>query len=376
MKVIQEGLTFDDVLLIPAHSMIMPNQVSLKTDLTKSIQLNIPIVSAAMDSVTESRLAAALAIQGGIGILHRHMHIEEQVNQVSTVKKTVIDASAQATACIDEKGRLRIGAAVGTDQSSQERVTALAHAEVDVIVVDTAHGHSNAVLKMVEWIKKNYPSIQVIGGNIVTASAARALADHGADCVKVGIGPGAACTTRIVTGVGFPQLSAIENVAQELEGSGITIIADGGIRFSGDIGKALAAGAHSVMLGQLLAGTDEAPGQILHENGKAYKVYRGMHSLGALADKHSTDDLHFKQSARKLVPEGAEGRVEYRGPLQERLYQLMGGLRSCMGYLGCETIEQLQERAEFVRITSAGMRESHVHDITLTGFAPNYTLKT
>jgi IMP dehydrogenase len=371
MKVIQEGLTFDDVLLIPAHSLIMPNQVILKTQLTKSIQLNIPIVSAAMDSVTESKLAASLASQGGIGILHRHMTSEEQVKQVVTVKKTVIDEASQAIACVDEEGCLRVGAGVGTDQSSQERVRALAHAKVDVIVVDTAHGHSNAVLKMVEWIKNTYPIIQVIGGNIVTARAARALVDHGADCVKVGIGPGAACTTRIVAGVGYPQLSAIQNVAQELEGTDITIIADGGIRFSGDIGKALAAGADSVMLGQLLAGTDEAPGQIMHENGTAYKMYRGMHSPGALADKHSTDDLHFKQAARKLVSEGAEGKVIYHGPLHERLYQLLGGLRACMGYCGCQTIEQLQQQAEFVRITAAGIKESHVHDIIPTSLAQN-----
>ena len=375
MKVVQEGLTFDDVLLIPATSTVMPNQVILKTLLTQSIQLNIPIVSAAMDTVTDSKLAAAVACHGGIGILHRHMDIQEQVNQVNIVKKTTIDENNKELACVDARGCLRVGAAVGTDQSSQERVTALAQANIDVIVVDTAHGHSQAVLKMVEWIKKNYPNVQVVGGNIVTASAARALADHGADCVKVGIGPGAACTTRIVTGVGFPQLSAIENVANELQASNITIIADGGIRFSGDIGKALAAGAHTVMLGQLLAGTDEAPGQIWQENGKTFKIYRGMHSLGALADKHSTDDLHFKQSVRKLVPEGAEGKLEYCGPLHERLYQLLGGLRACMGYLGCQTIDKLHQQAEFVRITSAGMKESHVHDITLTSFAPNYLLK-
>lgn len=371
MKIVQEGLTFDDVLLIPAHSLILPKDVSLKTQLTKSISLSIPIISAAMDTVTESAMAIALAEQGGLGIVHRHTTIEEQVNQITVVKRKKVDEKYKQTASADEHGCLRVGAAIGTDASSQERVMALAHAQVDVLVVDTAHGHSQNVLNMVSWIKKQYPKIQVIGGNIVTADAAKALADHGADAVKIGIGPGAACTTRIVAGVGFPQLSAIMQVSQALQGTGVTVIADGGIRFSGDIGKALSAGADVVMLGQLLAATAEAPGQLREENGKMFKVYRGMHSLGALEHKHSVDDHHFKP-VEKMVPEGAEGKVAFRGHLADVLYQLMGGLRSCMGYLGCQTIEQLHKNAQFVRITAAGIKESHVHDIMLTREAPNY----
>lgn len=371
MKVIQEGLTFDDVLLIPAHSLVMPSQVAVKTKLTQSITLSIPFISAAMDTVTEKKMATAMALNGGLGILHRHMTIEKQVEQVSCVKNSIVDDNKKSIACLDHHDRLRVGAAVGTDLNSQERVAALSDADIDVIVIDTAHGHSQAVLNMVSWIKQHYPSLQVIGGNIATATAARALIEHGADAVKVGIGPGAACTTRIIAGVGFPQLSAIINVAQAIENTGITLIADGGIRFSGDIGKALAAGAHCVMLGQLLACTDEAPGKLYQENGRTYKIYRGMHSLGALADKHSTDDNHFKTSNHKLVPEGAEGCVDYRGSLADLLYQLIGGLRSCMGYIGAPTIEQLQH-AQFVRITQAGIKESHVHDIRLTTIAPNY----
>ena len=375
MKIIQEGLTFDDVLIIPAHSAILPKEVLVHTQLTKNIHLPIPIISAAMDTVTQSPLAIALALQGGIGILHRHMAIEEQVTQATRVKETIVDKEKFLSACVDAYGRLRVGAAVGVDASSQERVAALAHAHIDAIVVDTAHGHSQGVLNMVAWIKKNYPAIAVIGGNIVTANAARALADHGADAVKVGIGPGAACTTRIIAGVGFPQITAITNVAHALASTHVHIIADGGIRTSGDIVKALAAGAHSVMLGQLLAATDEAPGNIMHEDGKSFKTYRGMHSIGALAHKHSTDDHHFKQALDKLVPEGAEGKVDYKGTLADVLYQLLGGLRAGMGYVGASTIEQLQERAEFVRITAAGMKESHVHDIMLTHTAPNYFVK-
>jgi IMP dehydrogenase len=287
------------------------------------------------------------------------LSIEEQLTQVQQVKLE----------------KLLVGAAIGTDSHSQKRVHALVGAEVDVIVIDTAHGHSQAVLDMVAWIKKEYEFVRVIAGNIVTGDAARALANVGADAVKVGIGPGAACTTRIVTGVGFPQLSAIANVAEALSGTQITIIADGGIRFSGDMSKALAAGAHCVMMGQMLAGTDEAPGNLIDENGTLFKVYRGMHSPGSLALKYGVEDPHFKALAKKLVSEGAEGKVPYRGSLADRVYQLMGGLRSCMGYVGCRTIAELHAKAEFVRITSASMKESHVHDITLTSVAPNYSIQ-
>ena len=372
MKIIQEGLTFDDVLLIPTDSNIMPNQTILKTQLTQHITLHIPIISAAMDTVTESAMAIEIALHGGMGILHRHMNIQEQVNQVTLVKKIIISNTQNPLACIDTNGQLRVGAAVGTDNSSQERVKMLVDAQVDAIVIDTAHGHSQSVLQMVAWIKNKYPTIAVIAGNIVTAQAARALVDHGVDAVKVGIGPGAACTTRIVTGVGFPQLSAILNVAQELQKTAVTVIADGGIRFSGDISKALAAGAHAIMVGQLLAATQEAPGKLIEENGTFYKVYRGMHSLGALAHKYSTDDKHFKPTNHKLVPEGAEGKVLCRGTLGDTLYQLLGGVRACMGYLGCQTIEQLQQKAQFVRVTNASIKESHVHDIVITNQAPNY----
>jgi IMP dehydrogenase len=484
LSILQQALTFDDVLLVPAHSTILPKDVVLTTRLTKGINLNMPLLSAAMDTVTEARLAIALAQEGGIGIIHKNMSIAEQSEQVRKVKKfesgmvkdpisvtpnvsvrelldvmeqfnfsgvpvvdgehlvgivtsrdirfetnlsltvsqvmtpkdrlvtvregasreevrsllhkhriekllvvndafelrgliTVKDiqkAKDNPYACKDDSEQLRVGAAIGVGEGTNERVEALVEAGVDVLVVDTAHGHSQGVLDKVKWVKKNFPNVQVIGGNIATAAAARDLQAAGADAVKVGIGPGSICTTRIVTGVGVPQLSAIANVAQELKGQ-IPIIADGGIRFSGDVCKALVAGADTVMLGSMFAGTEESPGEIELFQGRTYKNYRGMGSIGAMSLAQGSSDRYFQDvaaGAEKLVPEGIEGRVPYKGPVQTIIHQLLGGLRSCMGYTGCETIEALQKKAQFVQVTSAGMRESHVHDVSITKQAPNY----
>ncbi len=485
MQIIQEALTFDDVLLVPAHSTVMPREVSMATKLTRNISLNIPLVSAAMDTVTESRLAIAIAQEGGIGIIHKNMTVEQQAHEVRRVKKyesgvirepitvastatvrgvmaltkqknisgvpvvdgnelvgivtsrdlrfetrldesianvmtpkarlvtvkedftkqealtllhehriekvlivnddfhlrgmvTVKDiqkAKDYPNACKDQLERLRVGAAVGTGEGTEERIAALVAAGVDVIVVDTAHGHSQGVLDRVRWAKQNYPDLQVIGGNIATAAAALALVEAGADGVKVGIGPGSICTTRIVAGVGVPQISAVDNVAQALKGTGVPLIADGGIRYSGDMAKALAAGAHSVMLGGLFAGTEEAPGEIELYQGRSYKSYRGMGSIGAMAQQQGSSDRYFQEdadSSDKLVPEGIEGRVPYKGTLLAILHQSIGGIRASMGYTGSATIEIMHDKAEFVRVTSAGMRESHVHDVTITKEAPNY----
>ncbi|MDH5471484.1 MAG: IMP dehydrogenase [Gammaproteobacteria bacterium] len=483
MRIAQEALTFDDVLLIPAHSTVLPNQVELGTQLTRKIRLNIPLISAAMDTVTESRLAIALAQAGGLGIVHKNLSIEKQAKEVSKVKKyeagvisepitvpsttTVSDvleltrenkisgvpvvdgeelvgivtsrdlrfetgmdkpiteimtpkeklvtvkegASREEVlallhkhriekvlvvndkfalrgmitvkdiqksddfpnACKDEHGRLRVGAAVGTGADTEARVTALVNAGVDVIVVDTAHGHSQGVLDRVAWVKKTYPDVQVIGGNIATAAAARDLIVAGADAVKVGIGPGSICTTRIVAGVGVPQISAVANVAKELEGTGVPLIADGGIRYSGDVAKALAAGAYCAMIGGLFAGTEEAPGEVELFQGRSYKSYRGMGSIGAM--EKGSSDRYFQDKdagAEKLVPEGIEGRVPYKGPLSAIIHQLLGGIRASMGYVGCATLDEMRVKPEFVRISGAGMRESHVHDVTITKEAPNY----
>jgi len=483
MRIAQEALTFDDVLLIPAHSTVLPNDVSLGTQLTRGIRLNIPLISAAMDTVTEARLAIALAQEGGLGIIHKNMSIEEQAANVAAVKKyetgvisepitvspeTTIREVVELTqnnkisgvpvvtgedlvgiitsrdrrfateldqpvssimtpkeklvtvkegagrnevlsllhkhriekvlvvnddfqlrgmitvrdmqksddfpnACKDALGRLRVGAAVGTGAETEERVAALAAAGIDVIVVDTAHGHSQGVIKRVEWVKKNYPQVQVIGGNIATAAAARDLVKAGADAVKVGIGPGSICTTRIVAGVGVPQITAVSNVAKELEGTGVPLIADGGIRFSGDIAKALAAGAYCVMIGGLLAGTEEAPGEVILFQGRSYKSYRGMGSIGAM--EQGSSDRYFQDKnagAEKLVPEGIEGRVPYKGTMAAVVHQLLGGIRSSMGYVGCANLEEMRSKPEFVRITGAGVQESHVHDVTITKEAPNY----
>lgn len=487
MQLIQKALTFDDVLLIPAHSTVLPRDVSLATKLTRTISLNIPLVSAAMDTVTEAPLDIALAQEGGIGIIHKNMPIEAQAAQVAQVKrfesgivkdpitihenmtvrevlelirrhkisglpvvdgkkvvgivtnrdlrfesnldqaithimtpkerlvtvkadasrdevlallhkhrlerllvindqfelcglitvKDIIKTSEYPLASKDEHERLRVGAAIGVGEGSEERAIALAEAGVDVIVVDTAHGHSQSVLDRIAWVKKHLPSVQVIGGNVATATAARAMADHGVDAVKIGIGPGSICTTRIVAGVGIPQVTAIHDVSEALKGSGVPTIADGGIRYSGDIAKALAAGADAVMLGGLFAGTAEAPGEIELFQGRSYKSYRGMGSLSAM--QQGSSDRYFQEKEQKnndkLVPEGVEGRVPFKGSISAVIHQLMGGVRSSMGYLGCETIEQMHEKAEFVEITSAGIRESHVHDVQITKEAPNYHVK-
>ena len=483
MRLLQKALTFDDVLLVPAYSAILPKDTSLHTRLTRNISLSIPLVSAAMDTVTESRLAIAIAQEGGIGIIHKNLTAKEQAREVARVKrfeagvvrdpitipptmrvrdvialshqhgisgfpvvegKTVVgiitnrdlrfeeelDAEVRVkmtpreklvyvkegadpaeakrlmnkhrlervlvvndafelrglitvkdirkstehpNAAKDDQGKLRVGAAVGVGPDNDERVELLVGAGVDVVVVDTAHGHSQGVLDRVRWVKRRFPQVEVIGGNIATADAAKALLDAGADAVKVGIGPGSICTTRIVAGVGVPQITAISNVAKALEGTGVPCIADGGIRFSGDISKALAAGASSVMMGSMFAGTEEAPGEVILYQGRSYKSYRGMGSLGAMTD--GSADRYFQDSsnnADKLVPEGIEGRVPYKGSVLAILYQLVGGVRSSMGYCGCATIEELREKAQFVEITAAGMRESHVHDVQITKEAPNY----
>ena len=483
MRLIQRALTFDDVLLVPAHSAVLPRDVSLRTQLTRNITLNIPLVSAAMDTVTESRLAIALAQEGGIGIVHKNLSPKAQASEVAKVKrfeagilkdpitvsplmsarevlemsrqlkfsgfpvvengivvgivtnrdlrfetcldqpvrnimtprerlvtvkegatieegkalihqhrlervlvvndafelrglitvKDIIKTTEHPLASKDATGRLRVGAAIGVGAGTEERAELLAEAGVDVIVVDTAHGHSQGVLDRVRWVKNRFPHVEVIGGNIATAAAAKALLDHGADAVKVGIGPGSICTTRIVAGVGVPQITAIQNVADALKGTGVPMIADGGIRYSGDICKAIAAGGNAVMLGGLLAGTEEAPGEVELYQGRSYKAYRGMGSIGAMsagaADRYFQDG---SSNVEKLVPEGIEGRVPYKGSALAVIHQLMGGLRSSMGYLGCPTIDAMHERAEFVEITSAGVRESHVHDVQITKEAPNY----
>jgi IMP dehydrogenase len=484
MRIAQEALTFDDVLLLPAYSNVMPRDVSLTTKLTRDITINIPLLSAAMDTVTESRLAITIAQEGGLGILHKNMTIEEQADEVRKVKRfesgvvrDPITVSPTATigevieltrahkfsgmpvvagndlvgivtsrdlrfethfdnpvssvmttkenlvtvkenaskkevlhllhtnriekvlvvddnfhlqgmitvkdiqkstenplASKDDQQRLRVGAATGIGKESQARVKALVEAGVDVIVVDTAHGHSQGVLDQVRWVKTNFPLVQVIGGNIATGEAATALVEAGADAVKVGIGPGSICTTRIVAGVGAPQISAISNVAKALEGTGVPLIADGGIRYSGDIAKALVAGAHTIMIGGMFAGTEEAPGEVELFQGRAYKSYRGMGSLGAMQQKQGSSDRYFQESseADKLVPEGIEGRVPFKGNLGPVIHQLLGGIRASMGYTGSANIEDMRTKPEFVRVTSAGMNESHVHDVTITKEAPNY----
>ncbi|MBK8960163.1 MAG: IMP dehydrogenase [Proteobacteria bacterium] len=486
MRVVGDGLTFDDVLLIPDYSDILPREVELKTQLTRDIELQIPLLSAAMDTVTESRLAIALAQEGGMGIIHKNMTLEEQAAQVRRVKKfesgvirdpitvspevtigevlaltrasgisgvpvvdkdqvvgivtsrdlrfekrfnipvtaimtprerlvtvgenaakdevisllhkhriekllvvndrfelrgmiTVKDiqkAEQYPNACKDSQERLRVGAAVGTGAGTHERVAALVEAGADVLVVDTAHGHSKGVLDMVRWIKQHYPQAQIIGGNIATGDAADALVDAGADAVKVGIGPGSICTTRIVTGIGVPQITAVSSVAERLAKRGIPLISDGGVRYSGDIAKVLATGAHSVMVGSLFAGAEEAPGDVELFQGRSYKSYRGMGSLGAMAQTHGSSDRYFQEAGEieKLVPEGIEGRVPYKGPLSAIVHQMLGGLRAAMGYTGCRNMAELRSKPKFLRVTAAGMRESHAHDVQITKEAPNYRL--
>ncbi len=485
LRIDQEALTFDDVLLIPGYSEVVATDVDITTRLTRHITLNIPLVSAAMDTVTESRLAIALAQEGGIGIIHKNMPATQQALEVRAVKKfesgvvkdpvtisadasirdllgltqeynisgvpvlkdgelvgivtrrdvrfeTDLDSSVASVmtpkerlvtakegaapeevkrllhkfriekvlvvneqfdlcglitvkdidkaerypnACKDDQGRLRVGASVGTSPDTEERVEALVKAGVDVLVVDTAHGHSSNVISRVRWIKTHYPDVEVIGGNIASAEAALALAEAGVDSVKVGIGPGSICTTRIVTGVGVPQISAIANIVEALKGSDIPVIADGGIRYSGDIAKAVVAGAEAIMVGSLFAGTEEAPGEIELFQGRTYKAYRGMGSLGAMAQPDGSSDRYFQDASagtEKLVPEGIEGRVPYKGPVSSIIHQLMGGLRSAMGYTGSVDIQTMRTVPKFIRVTSAGMGESHVHDVSITKEAPNY----
>ena len=484
MQIIDEALTFDDVLLIPAHSRVLPREVSLETRLTRGVSLNIPIISSAMDTVTEARLAIALAAQGGIGIIHKNMSPERQAREVLQVKKyeagvirdpvtaspnTSIGEVLQVTrahnisgvpvvdgsdlvgivtsrdlrfetryddpvanimtpkdrlitvqegagteeiiallhqhriekvlvvndsfelrgmvtvkdihkarefpnSCKDEDERLRVGAAVGVGPGTQERVAALVAAGADVLVVDTAHGHSEGVLQAVKAIKSDHPECEVIAGNVVTGEGAQALVAAGADAVKVGVGPGSICTTRIVTGVGMPQITAVANVAEGLKGTGIPFVSDGGIRYSGDIAKTLAAGAWSVMIGSLFAGAEEAPGEVELFQGRSYKSYRGMGSVGAMSQQHGSSDRYFQENdeIEKLVPEGIEGRVPYKGPLNAIVHQLTGGLRAAMGYTGCNNLEEMRSKPNFVKLTGAGMKESHAHDVTITKEPPNY----
>ncbi|MDB2621416.1 IMP dehydrogenase [Porticoccaceae bacterium] len=484
LRISNEALTFDDVLLVPGYSDVTAKDVTTQSQLTRNITMNIPLVSAAMDTVTESQLAIAIAQEGGVGIVHKSMTIEDQAKEVWAVKKYesgvvkdpftieasatleqlheltiannisgvpildkgnlvgivtrrdvrfATDMSASVTsvmtpkdqlvtvkegagadevrallhkhriekvlvindafelkglitvtdidkaeqypdACKDDQGRVIVGASVSVGEGTDERVAALVHANVDVLVVDTAHGHSLNVLNRVKWIKKNFPDVQVIGGNVATGAGAKALVDAGADGVKVGIGPGSICTTRIVTGIGVPQVTAIAEAVAALKGTGVPVIADGGIRYSGDMAKAIVAGASAVMMGSMLAGTEEAPGEIEMFQGRSYKNYRGMGSLGAMAHNQGSSDRYFQDASavEKLVPEGIEGRVPYKGPVANIIHQMMGGLRSAMGYTGCTTIEQMRTEPEFVRVTSAGMGESHVHDVQITKEAPNY----
>ncbi len=485
LRIAEEALTFDDVLLLPAHSIVLPKAVALNTQLTRSIALNIPLISSAMDTVTEARLAIAMAQEGGLGVLHKSMSVDNQAREVRLVKKfesgvvkdpitipvtaTIrdladkmreynisgmpvigdsglvgivtsrdvrfegnLDAKVESimtpkerlvtvgedfqldevkellhrhriekilvvnkafelrglitlkdirksedfpNACKDEQGRLRAAGAVGVGAESADRVDAIIEAGVDVVIVDTAHGHSQGVLDQVKYIKRKYPEISVIGGNIATADAARDLVKAGADAVKVGIGPGSICTTRIVTGVGVPQLTAVANVVAALKGTDVCVISDGGIRYSGDIAKVIAAGAHVVMIGSLLAGTEEAPGEVELYQGRSYKAYRGMGSMGAMSHSQGSSDRYFQDvdsGTEKLVPEGIEGRVPYKGPLTAIVHQLMGGLRSSMGYTGSADIEAMRTKTQFVRITAAGINESHVHDVSITKEAPNY----
>ncbi len=483
MRISQEALTFDDVLLLPAYSKVLPREADLSTQLTRGITLNLPLVSAAMDTVTEARLAITIAEQGGIGMVHKNLSPAAQAAEVRRVKKfetgvikepitvgpdvtirevldltranhisgvpvvdgedlvgivtsrdlrfeTRMDAPVRIAmtpkdrlvtvpeganreqvqellhkhriekvlvvnddfqlrgmitvkdiqkahdypnACKDELGRLRVGAAVGTGGDTEERVDLLVGAGVDVLVVDTAHGHHHGVIDRVRWIKQHYPDVQVIGGNIATGEAANALKEAGADAVKVGIGPGSICTTRVIAGVGVPQITAVSNVAEALKGTGVPLIADGGVRFSGDLAKAIVAGAYSVMIGSMFAGTEEAPGEVELYQGRSYKSYRGMGSLGAM--QQGSSDRYFQEATEeveKLVPEGIEGRVPYKGSLMAIIHQLAGGLRASMGYCGCGTMEEMRTRPQFVRITNAGVRESHVHDVAITKEAPNY----
>ena len=373
-KFAKKGLTFDDVLLIPAESHVLPNEVDLSTQLADNIKLNIPLISAGMDTVTEGAMAIAMALQGGLGVVHKNMSIQAQASEVANVKSVVVPSNA-TKAAVDDQNRLLCAAAVGVTSDTFERAEALLEAGADAIVIDTAHGHSAGVLRKIKEFREHFPKQTLIAGNVATGDATRALFDAGVDVVKVGIGPGSICTTRIVAGVGVPQITAIYDSATAAREYHKPIIADGGIKYSGDVVKALAAGGNAVMLGSMLSGTTEAPGDIFEDNGKKYKRYRGMGSVGAMAQAHGSSDRYFQggvNEANKLVPEGIEARVEYKGDVSDVVFQIDGGLRSGMGYCGAANIPELIEKAQFVQITNAGLRESHPHDVQMTKEAPNY----
>ena len=373
-KFVKEGLTFDDVLLIPAESHVLPNEVDLHTQLAPNLKLNIPIISAGMDTVTEGAMAIAIALQGGLGVIHKNMSITAQAGEVANVKNVVVPSNITKSA-VDDNNHLLVAAAIGVTSDTFERAEALIERGADAIVIDTAHGHSAGVLRKIKEIREHFPDITLIAGNIATGDAARALFDSGVDIVKVGIGPGSICTTRVVAGVGVPQITAIYDAATAAREYHKPIIADGGMKYSGDIVKALAAGGNAVMLGSMLSGTTEAPGEIFESDGHKFKTYRGMGSVGAMAQAHGSSDRYFQggvNEANKLVPEGVEARVEYKGDVSDIVFQIIGGLRSGMGYVGAATIDDLRENAQFVKITNAGLRESHPHDVQITKKAPNY----
>ncbi len=373
-KFAKKGLTFDDVLLIPAESHVLPNEVDLSTQLADNLKLHIPLISAGMDTVTEGPMAIAMALQGGLGVVHKNMSIQAQAGEVSNVKSVVVPASA-TKAAVDDQNRLLCAAAVGVTSDTFERAEALLKAGADAIVIDTAHGHSAGVLRKIKEIRDHFPDVTLIAGNVATGEATAALFDAGVDVVKVGIGPGSICTTRVVAGVGVPQITAIYDAATVAREYGKPIIADGGIKYSGDVVKALAAGGNAVMLGSMLSGTTEAPGEVFEDHGKKYKAYRGMGSVGAMAQAHGSSDRYFQggvNEANKLVPEGIEARVEYKGDVSDIVFQIDGGLRSGMGYVGAPDIPTLIDKAQFVQITNAGLRESHPHDVQITKAAPNY----
>ena len=373
-KFVKEGLTFDDVLLIPAESHVLPNEVDLHTQLAPNLKLNIPIISAGMDTVTEGAMAIAIALQGGLGVIHKNMSITAQAGEVANVKNVVVPSNI-TKAAVDDNNHLLVAAAIGVTSDTFERAEALIEKGTDAIVIDTAHGHSAGVLRKIKEIRDHFPHVTLIAGNIATGDAARALFDSGVDIVKVGIGPGSICTTRVVAGVGVPQITAIYDAATAAREYHKPIIADGGMKYSGDIVKALAAGGNAVMLGSMLSGTTEAPGEVFESDGQKYKTYRGMGSVGAMAQAHGSSDRYFQggvNEANKLVPEGVEARVEYKGDVSDIIFQIIGGLRSGMGYVGAATIDELRENAQFVKITNAGLRESHPHDVQITKKAPNY----
>ena len=373
-KFAKKGLTFDDILLIPAESHVLPNEVDLSTQLADNLKLKIPLISAGMDTVTEGPMAIAMALQGGLGVVHKNMSIQAQAGEVANVKSVVVPANA-TKAAVDDQNRLLCAAAVGVTSDTFERAEALLKAGADAIVIDTAHGHSAGVLRKIKEIRDHFPDVTLIAGNVATGEATKALYDAGVDVVKVGIGPGSICTTRVVAGVGVPQITAIYDAASVAREYGKPIIADGGIKYSGDVVKALAAGGNAVMLGSMLSGTTEAPGEVFEDNGKRYKSYRGMGSVGAMAQAHGSSDRYFQggvNEANKLVPEGIEARVEYKGDVSDIVFQIDGGLRSGMGYVGAPDIPTLIEKAQFVQITNAGLRESHPHDVQITRAAPNY----